>query len=252
VPDPGVPGFLALQGGAGERYMRIGGERHATGSGEVLRLTQRIASDAAMPFHFRVRARADKDVRLYLRPCRKHLLYAEDCVTAAVDLKGGSGWQDLELKQWTGGEGFARPGWLPRPASLSIHVDGRGQVDVDDVQAFDGQRAPVAQRGFRARVDYWFFSSDRDHLPWHAKNTRIQLRGTRPVRFGDAGAGLAGRRSASAAGAHPAASAGARAACLLAGITTVGLVDSLLDMPRITLMIMLVLWLSLSLRQPSQ
>jgi hypothetical protein len=147
VPDPGVPGFLALQGGAGERYMRIGGERHATGSGEVLRLTQRIASDAAMPFHFRVRARADKDVRLYLRPCRKHLLYAEDCVTAAVDLKGGSGWQDLELKQWTGGEGFARPGWLPRPASLSIHVDGRGQVDVDDVQAFDGQPRPCCATG---------------------------------------------------------------------------------------------------------
>ncbi|HRH71890.1 MAG TPA: hypothetical protein PLM62_02280 [Zoogloea sp.] len=254
VPDPGVPGFLALQGGAGERYMRIGGERHATGSGEVLRLTQRIASDAALPFHFRVRARADKDVRLYLRPCRKHLLYAEDCVTAAADLKGGSGWQDLELKQWTGGEGFARPGWPPRPASLSIHVDGRGQVDVDDVQAFDGQLRPLLRNGdFERGVDYWFFSSDRDHLPWHAKNIFVHSYVEQGL-FGLATLVLALLAAAAhllraPTRLHPLAPV---LLASLAGVTTVGLVDSLLDMPRITLMIMLVLWLSLSLRQPSQ
>ena len=36
----------------------------------------------------------------------------------------------------------------------------------------------------------------------------------------------------------------------LVGVTTVGLVDSLLDMPRITLFLTLLLWLGLTLRRP--
>ncbi|HOY02561.1 MAG TPA: hypothetical protein PLV36_13810, partial [Zoogloea sp.] len=164
------------------------------------------------------------------------------------------GWQDLELKQWTGGEGFARPGWPPRPASLSIHVDGRGQVDVDDVQAFDGQLRPLLRNGdFERGVDYWFFSSDRDHLPWHAKNIFVHSYVEQGL-FGLATLVLALLAAAAhllraPTRLHPLAPV---LLASLAGITTVGLVDSLLDMPRITLMIMLVLWLSLSLRQPSQ
>lgn len=37
----------------------------------------------------------------------------------------------------------------------------------------------------------------------------------------------------------------------LVGVTTVGLVDSLIDIPRITLFLTLLLWLALNLRQPA-
>jgi len=254
VPDPGVPGFLALQGGVGERSMRIGGERHTLGYGEVLRLTQRVPGDPVAPFHFRLRARSDADMTLSLSLCRKQLLYPEDCAGSSVNLKGGQGWQDFELKEREGGEGFTRPGWPPRPASLAIHVDGHGQVDVDEVQAFDGQLRPLLRNGdFEGGVNYWFFSSDRDHLPWHAKNVFVHVYVEQGL-FGLATLVLALLVAAAhllraPTRLHPLAPV---LLASLAGVTTVGLVDSLLDMPRITLMIVLVLWLGLSLRQPSR
>lgn len=254
LPDPGVPGFLALQGGVGERSMRIGGERHTLGYGEVLRLTQRIPTDAMAPFHFRLRARSDVDMTLHLALCRKHLLYPEDCLGSAANLKGGGAWQDIELKAQGSAEGFSRPGWPRRPASLALYVDGHGQVDVDDVQAFDGQLRPLLRNGdFERGVDFWFFSSDRDHLPWHAKNVFVHTYVEQGV------LGLAALLLALLTAVvhllrlptrlHPLAPILLAA---LVGVATVGLVDSLLDMPRITLMIMLVLWLALSLRQPQR
>ena len=252
VPDPGVPGFLALQGGAGERYMRIGGERHPLGYGEILRLTQRVAGDIGPPFHFRVRARSDQDVVLGLDLCRKHLLYPEDCVGAGAHLKGGSGWQEFELKVPPSDNGIGRPGWPPRPASVTLRVDGHGDVDVDDVQAFDGQLRPLLRNGdFEHGIDHWFFSSDRDHLPWHAKNLFVHVY----VEQGLFGLGSLVLALVMAAvhllrapnRQHPLAPI---LLASLAGVSTVGLVDSLFDMPRITLMVLLVLWLALSLRQP--
>lgn len=254
VPDPGVPGFLALQGGVGERYMRIGGERHTLGYGEVLRLTQRVSGSLAAPFHFRLRARSDVDMTVSLSLCRKQLLYPEDCTGSAVSLKGGTGWQGFELKERDGGEAFTRAGWPPRPASLAIQVDGHGQVDIDDVQAFDGQLRPLLRNGdFEGGVDYWFFTSDRDHLPWHAKNVFVHVYVEQGL-FGLVSLVLALLVATvhllrMPTRQHPLAPV---LLASLAGVTTVGLVDSLLDMPRITLMIVIVLWLGLSLRPPQR
>jgi len=122
------------------------------------------------------------------------------------------------------------------------------------VQAFDGQLRPLLRNGdFERGVDFWFFSSDRDHLPWHAKNVFVHT-------YVEQGLlGLAALLLALLVAVvhllrlptrlHPLAPILLAA---LVGVATVGLVDSLLDMPRITLMIMLVLWLALSLRQPQR
>ena len=100
-------------------------------------------------------------------------------------------------------------------------------------------------------MDFWFFTSDRDHLPWHAKNLFVHTY----VEQGALGLGvlLLALATAFVRLLRQPTRLQTHAATLLAalvGVTTVGLVDSLLDMPRITLFLTLLLWLGLTLRRP--
>ncbi|WP_346287246.1 hypothetical protein, partial [Zoogloea sp.] len=250
VTDPGVPGFLALQGAPGQRYMQLGGERRVVNFGEHLHLVQRLEGELHTPFQLRARLRSPGDIQISVAVCRKHLLYPEDCTEMAVPVRGSPQWQEVEAN--LDGAAFRPAGWPPRPAALVVSVLGRGPVDFDDLQLFDGRLRSVLRNGdFERGSDFWFFSSDHDHLPWHAKNVFLQtyveqgLLGLLALvaALGSAGLHLAGRRTR----AHPLAPV---LLASLAGGVTVGLVDSLVDMPRITLLLLLVLWLGLSLRLP--
>ena len=250
VPDPGVPGFMALQGPAGQRYMQLGGERRTVGSGEHLHLTQRIELDPRPPFQWRARLRTLGDIQIVAAVCRKNLLYPEDCTDRAIVVKGTPQWQDVEMI--LDGQTFRAAGWPPRPAALVVTVLGKGPVDFDELQLFDGRLRSLLRNGdFERGSAFWFFSSDHDHLPWHAKNVFLQtyveqgLLGLAALVLALAAAGghLAGRPTRG----HPLAPV---LLASLAGGVTVGLVDSLVDMPRITLLLMLILWLGLTLRRP--
>lgn len=250
VTDPGVPGFLALQGAPGHRYLQLGGERRVTGFGEHLHLMQRLEGDPRAPFQFRARLRSVGAIQIAVAVCRKHLLYPEDCTEQAIPVRGDADWQEVEIS--LDGATFRPPGWPPRPAVLSVSVLGKGPVDFDELQLFDGRLRSLLRNGdFERGSDFWFFSADHDHLPWHAKNVFLQtyveqgLLGMTALAaaLGAAGVHLAGRRARG----HPLAPV---LLASLAGGVTVGLVDSLVDMPRITLLLMLVLWLGLNLRLP--
>lgn len=250
VTDPGVPGFLALQGTPGHRYMQLGGERRVVWFSEHLHLVQRLEGELRPPFQLRARLRSAVDIQIAVAVCRKHLLYPEDCTEKAILVKGSAAWQEVEAS--LDGAAFRPAGWPPRPASLVVSVRGRGPVDFDDLQLFDGRLRSLLRNGdFERGSDFWFFSSDHDHLPWHAKNLFLQtyveqgLLGliALVVALAAAGVHLAGRRTRG----HPLAPV---LLASLAGGVTVGLVDSLVDMPRITLLLVLILWLGLSLRMP--
>jgi hypothetical protein len=217
----------------------------------MLRVGQRVPVDTATPFHYRLRARSDKDVALLLFICRKHLLYADGCASQAVKLKGSAGWQQFEGVS-TGGE-LPASGWPPRLAFFSMSVEAPVDVDVDNVELTDATGRPLLRNGnFGRGEDFWFFTSDRDHLPWHAKNLFLHVY----IEQGLLGLGALGlalvvaavRLLRSPTRHHPLAPILLAA---LAAVTVVGLVDSLLDMPRLTVFICLLLWLGLTLRKPA-
>src|SRR5439155_21140832 len=50
------------------------------------------------------------------------------------------------------------------------------QVDIDDVavRVADGKNL-ITNGDFSEGMSRWFFTSDRDHLPWHAKNLALNV-----------------------------------------------------------------------------
>ncbi len=251
LPDEGVPGSLRLLEEEGNHYMQVGGSHYARGFGEMIRLSQRVPIDASGGFHYRLRLRSSKPAPVMLTLCRKNLLYAEDCAHHTIDLKPGEGWQQFEGKSGVGNLGGA--GWPARPAVFSIGVDKAVEVDVDDIEILGEDLRPLVDNGgFQRGIDFWFFSSDHDHMPWHAKNMLVHLY----VEQGLLGlvvmslALLGALRHLLLAEnrAHPYAPF---VLASLGGLMTVGMVDSVLDIPRLTVFVLLVLWLGLGLRQPA-
>lgn len=250
IENPGVPGSLALHRDAGGRYMQLGGPRGVRSGDESLLLTQRIPVATESWVHYRFKARSAQDLGIALHLCRKHLLYDDFCTRVSIPLKGRDGWQSFE---GIFPEPLAGPGIPPRLATFSVSMNSRTQVDVDAFELVDSQLRPLLRNGdFEQGNDFWFFTSDRDHLPWHAKNLFVHtyveqgLLGlvALVLALSTAFARLLRRPTRL----HPFAP---NLLAALVGVTTVGLVDSLIDIPRITLFLTLLLWLALNLRQPA-
>lgn len=229
----------------GNRFSRIGATRFVLGFGELFRVSQHVAADTTGPFHYRMKLRAPARSGLHLEICRKHLLYTQTCAIALIRIDSPI-WVEVQGTMEAGSltNGAGQP---YRPSVLALAIDGRAPVDVDDIEVIDNAgRSLVANGDFQAGVDRWFFSSDRHHLPWHAKSLFVHVW----VEQGALGLVMLGLMLLAAAGRvglgrareHPFA---APVLAGLAGFVAVGVFDSLLDMPRMTLMLLLTAWLAL-------
>ena len=98
----------------------------------------------------------------------------------------------------------------------------------------------------------WFFTSDHDHLPWHAKNLFLS------VLFDQGTVGLALFTALVVAtlvrlvGASRAQSAAPFFAASLIGFVVVGLFDSLIDVARIAFLFYFVVFVSLTISAGSR
>jgi len=230
----------------GNVFSRLAPARKPLGHEEVLRVSQRIDSDAIPPFLYRLRVRSDDDVYLQLEVCRKHLLYAFECLQSGHTVPPGP-WTMIEIRSPEAGSGHQADS---RPLVFSMFAYGKSVIDVDDIEIIDGRGQRVERNGdFQAGADDWFFSSDRIHLPWHAKNLGVHVW----VEQGWVGllgitmaylAGLA-RMTVGPGRRHP---LSAPLAAGMLGFLIVGAFDSLLDMPRMTLMCFTGIWLMLTLQ----
>jgi hypothetical protein len=225
--------------------------RHVQGWGELLRLTQRIG-DAPADLRLRVRVRNAIQLQLVGEVCERHLIYTAACRTGGLTLPAAEDfrWVTLAL----GGNGELGQGGWPRPGlALSLAVETRGaKVEIAGVslQGADG-RELLRNGDFADGMAHWFHSSDRHHLPWHAKSLPLHWY------FEQGGIGLLlglglwavalGRVSWGGAAGHPLAPALAGA---LLGFMLVGLFDSLVDAARIAFLYGTLLALSLGLRTP--
>ena len=227
---------LAPGDAAHGQVLVLTGGKHTLGHGELFRVAQRIPVPAPGPVRLTLQIRDEQGTGVHVEVCEKHLLYPLACVIQdKVVQRPGPDWQTMQLE--LKGDALLGGSWLaPRWTVFAIAVDTQGRrIELDDLDLRDAHgRALLVNGNFEAGMARWFTSSDRHHMPWHAKNVAVHLLFEQGL-FGLLAAALAGgvalqRVSFGAAQGHALAPALAGA---LVGVALVGVGDSLLDMPRI-------------------
>jgi hypothetical protein len=250
APQEVFPGSHTLGFDAGNPYLKLGAPRHVLGFGELYRVSQRVSPGLAAPLQLAVRLRApEQDARLAVEVCRKHLLYDGGCTTAGIRVPQGSAWNTYQLMLSPGRLGVPAAG-LPRLTVFSIANDSRALLEVDELSLIDARGREMLGNGhFEQGADHWFFSSDRHHLPWHAKNLWLHFFVEQGwlglVAFSLLCVAAASRLMLGRASAH------SLAPPLLAGLTAffiVGAFDSLVDAPRLAMLAYLLMFAALGLR----
>ena len=242
-------GDLRLREQGGAHHLVLSAGKHVQGWGEMFRVSQRIGAFDG-PLTLRLDARADVATALHVEVCNKHLLYDSNCQFAAVSTQALPGqWQALELVLPGAGLSSGSP-LAPRFVVFSVAVSDSGHsVELAHLRATDaGGRELLVNGDFNDGLARWYFSSDRNHLPWHMKNMLLH------VLFEQGGVGLAlfctlvlaalWRLTAGTARDHTLAPA---AAAAIIGFLIVGLFDSLLDAPRVAFLFDLLVALALLL-----
>lgn len=238
-------GAFRAEGGP-QPHLLLKAGRHVLGHGELLRLTQRL--DAAPPgLVLSFKARNLEDERLHVEVCEKHLLYSDACLGREITLPAQpEGWREHRVELGGGGEIRSRPLFAVAMASRG----GEAALTGFSLRGADG-RELLKNGDFSAGLERWLATSERHHLPWHAKNIGVHLlyeQGVVGLLLASGLLALAlGRLMLGSASEHPLAPAMAGALIAFMGV---GLFDSLLDAPRVAFVFWTLLLLSLGLRAP--
>ncbi len=237
----------------GNRYLVLSAGTAERDWNEYLRVMQRVeppAGTATVKLDVRTREPAE----VHFEVCAKHLLYDGGCQVGNAQIAPTGGqWRPAQVA--LAGAPLGRGAWYaPRLMAFAIvTVTAGARVEYDNLRltGADG-RSLLANGDFEAGMARWFFTSDRVHLPWHAKNLALHALIDQGL-IGLAlllALGLAGwwRVTFGAARGHALAPA---LAASLTGFAVVGVADSLLDMPRIAFLFWLLLMVALTLRGPA-
>ena len=215
-----TPRYLVLTGGRG-MYMD---QRVAVRPGSELRLRGQIRSPQA-------------GASLSISLCEKSLLNSVGCDEAAVP--AGPTWQPFEV-HLSPPQRAQIPLAPTAPLALSLHNGNFGsRVEVTQLSLLDGQADLLRNGSFEHGLDRWFVASDV-HLAWRVLNTPLQIAFEQGV-LGIL-AWLAMCVAAIAVVRRPSTlpSVTAAFAAAMLGLLVVGCFDSLLDSPRVILLIALI------------
>lgn len=237
---------------AHNRYVQLDTPQYPSGYGDMLRLLQQVALRPDMQYLLDIDIRRpDEHSALHIALCERVLLYPQSCVEIPLGtLTSGPYWQHHTLRLNSVGLGGGV--WLQRlPVQIEIAVMGKNtSIDIDNISLREEiSGANMIRNGsFSDANDYWFFSSDRYHLPWHAKNLFLNLYFELGW-FGVLSFGvllLYTMAHLMAQTGHVGHHAAAYFAALT-GFHAVGLFDSLLDVPRLALLFFMMLLVALML-----
>jgi hypothetical protein len=242
-----TPGTYSYGEESNRAYLRLRAPQYAIGYGEVIRMLQHVnlTPNSAYKLAFDVR-RMDGNTEFGISVCERWMLYPQNCVNAPVHLMPADGnWHHYELT-WNSGALGRRVGPLPMPTQLEMSCFGANSyVDVSDLSLTDlASGTELLRNGsFAHGNDGWFFSSDRNHFPWHIKNFWVN-------EYFETGAlGLMTITLLICYVAIQLLQRGLRgdlpAAAYLASLTgcmIVGLFDSIFDVPRLTLLFFLIVF----------
>lgn len=223
------------------RYVSEGGNTYlALNSAGTLYMAQRVEPRPGQTLKLELSVRAPSTkAGLETSLCEKSLFNSRKCQWLKVDFKPGvQEWQSRN-QTFKSGDVGAGNFLAQRPVQFSLYNPVPGTVvDVDNVRLLDESGQNLVRNGdFSQGGDFWFFKSGY-HLVWHAKNLWVHLlfeQGWLGVVLFTLMVVLALVRLARAAG------RGELEATVLLACTTawivVGGVDSLVDAPRIALLV---------------
>jgi len=235
-----------------EPHVILASGQHLLGFGEMLRLTQQLSS-APPGLVLKLQVRNEKPVNLHAEVCERHLIYASNCLTKGIELPASAEYRDVGMV--LGGAGnLGAASWLRPGLVFAVSLENRGakaELRGLSLQGVDGQEL-LRNGDLRQQLAHWFMTSDRHHLPWHAKSLGLHWyfeQGAVGLLLNFALLGLAMARVTVGSGAaHPLAPALAGA---FVGFFVVGLFDSLVDSSRIAFLYGTLLLMALALR-PSE
>jgi len=223
------------------RYVPEGSNTYlALNSAGTLYMAQRVAPHPAETLRLEISVRAPStQAGLEASLCEKNLFNSRQCQWLKVGVKPGQpGWQH-HTQTFNSGEVGAGNFLTRRPVQFSVYNPVPGTVvEVDNVRLLDERGQNILRNGdFAQGGDFWFFKSG-DHLFWHAKNLWVHLlfeQGWLGVTLFSLIMILALVRLVRAVG-----QGGLEATVLLAALgawAIVGMVDSLVDAPRLALLV---------------
>jgi hypothetical protein len=221
---------------ASDRHLQLAAGNYAAGYGELLRMWQVVQPKPAQQYLLGVDILNNgPPAFLHANLCQRQLLYPQSCV--AVPLR-----QIPHAPHWQRYQYPLDAGWLGAdflPVKLEIAAEGqRAVLDVDNISLRALPDGPELLRNgdFSDANNYWFFSSDRSHLPWHIKNLGLNLY----FEMGWLGVTGYGLMLLSVLAVLLQRGDSAWLAAVIA-FHVVGLFDSLIDVPRLTLLSTLLL-----------
>lgn len=241
------------------RYVSRGGNTWlALNSAGDLYMAQRVAPRPGETLKLQISVRAPSGQgALQASLCEKILFNSRQCQWLDVPVKpGAQDWQPHALTFNTGDVGAGNV-FMRRPVQFSLYNPAAGTViEVDDVRLLDAAGHDLLRNGdFSSGGDFWLFKSG-DHLFWHAKNLWVHIL----FEQGWLGASVLSliMLLALVRLLRAATSARIEASVLLAALAAllvVGVVDSLIDAPRLALLVYGLLFMGAAWgasRQPSR
>ncbi len=257
VPEREFSGSVELQsndltGGGPQAYVTVTGPKTQADIGGAFALTQRVTELKHGQYRVTLDVRALAPTALHVALCERHLLYEKRCQQAVVTVNPAqSNWQTLTLQ--LRGPVLSSGSWYaPRLAMLSVAVlDAGGSVDVDNVLLQHTLTSTLIENGNFARgLAYWLPAAQSYFVPWHIDNLYLELL----IERGGVGLVLtlllAGMALTSVlfgrARRHPFAPYLGVALC---GVGVIGLVSSVMDVPRVAFLFYLLMLFSVLLRR---
>lgn len=248
APDGSYPGRAVWATDAqGRGHVQLSGPLSRAELARYFALTQRIALDGGGRYRIRVLLQPDVAGRLELRLCERHLLYNGACQWRTLSWKGSEQADLVWLEARLNGQAFSNAGhgWLEPGGVLAISPALAGQqVRLYAVELFDpSDRQVLNNTDFAQRMQHWLPAARGHFLPWHMDNAYLEVL----VERGALGLlamvfllvwaawnlwrGLKARDAL----------AWVLAASLL-GMLALGMVISVMEVPRVALILWLLLW----------
>ncbi len=220
---------LGREPGDGRAYLSLLG-------GRGMYLDQRVEADRGEDLLLRGQVRSSPPgAELAVALCEKSFLASVGCDWAVVP--AAAGWRPFEVRLRLPAAASRRIG-PAAPVSLSLHNGGFGtRIDVTGLSLAGGSEERLANGSFGHGLDRWLMHSDA-HLAWRAHSTWLQIAFEQGL-LGFAAWLAVGLGVVFAAARRLDAHFQLAALAAAAGFVVVGSFDTLLDAPRITLLVAL-------------
>ncbi len=236
----------------GHQAMRLHGPKTQPGLGGLFALTQRLPLEPAAAYTLAFDARVLAPATLLASVCEMHLLYDARCQGTELRLQpGNASWQHHE--RVLRGPPLPAGEWpAPRLRVFALALADAGtELEIDNLRLTGDTPANLLDNGdFSRQLAHWLPAAQFYFLPWHIDNLYLELlieRGLSGLAAFGALVGLALWNVLIGPGRGvPVAPFLAASLC---GASIIGLVSSVMDVPRVALLFLLLALLALSLRE---